>query len=79
MEVRNVRYGVVNVVERERYEKQWHVPFGYNYISYDEADAVKVCRRKKGPNWIVEKIFHTNEEINRKAEIFRGGNFKGKG
>lgn len=79
MEERNVRYGVVNVVERAKYEKEWQVPFGYNYISYDETDAISVCRKKKGSNWVVEKIYNTNDDINRKTEIFRGGNFKGKG
>lgn len=73
MDERNVRYGVVNVVDRANYEKQWQVPFSYNYISYNEAAAIAVCRKKKNRNWIVEKIYNTNDDINRKNEVFRSG------
>lgn len=72
-EERNVRYGVVNVVDRAKFEKIWQVPFGYTYMSFDKGEAIDICRKKKNNNWVVEKIFHTNDDTNRKVEIYRSG------
>ena len=61
MEERNVRYGVVNVVDRANYEKQWQVPFGYDFITYNELDAISVCRKKKNRNCV--QFIVSNEVI----------------
>lgn len=78
MEERFVRYGVVNVVERAKYERLYQVPYGYHFMTFNEAEAITACRKKKNPNWVVEKIFHTNDDVNKTHEIFRSGKFEEK-
>ncbi len=66
------RFGVVNTLERERYEKEYNVSYGYEFISYKEAEAIKECRQFNNPNFIVERI----KDGNIKEEIFRSGNYE---
>lgn len=66
------RFGVVNTLEREKYEKEFNVSYGYNFISFDEAEAVIKCRTFNNQNYIVERI----KDDNIREEIFRSGNFK---
>lgn len=76
----NVRYGVVNKVMREKYEKEFHVPFGYDYISYKKGESIAYCKTLKKDadykNVIVERIFDTAIATNKKEQIFRGGVLK---
>lgn len=65
------RFGVVDVVTREKYEKEYQLPYGYQFISYDETEAITECRRLKNDSFIVERI----HGMNCKEEIFR--NFQG--
>jgi hypothetical protein len=75
MEETNVRYAVVNETDRINYEKQWQLPKGYEFISYDPEKAISICRGKKGNGWVVEKIFNIPDGVvNYKSIIFRGGN-----
>ena len=76
MKEANVRFGVVNVIERAKYEKLYQVPFGYVFTTFNEDDAVKFCKKRNNTNMIVEKIFDTQTATNNKVEVFRGGNFK---
>jgi hypothetical protein len=73
----NVRYGVVNYVLREKYEKEYHLPFGYDYMTYSKKEALAYCRSLKGDpmygNYIVEEIYDTEASVNMREEIFRGG------
>jgi hypothetical protein len=73
MKEANVRYGVVNVVERAKYEKLFQIPFGYALTTFDEREAIIFCKKQKNPNMIVEKIFDTLDATNNKVEVFRGG------
>jgi len=70
---RNVRFGVVNVAERTKYEKTFHIPFGYAFTTYEEEKAIRYCQKQNNPNMIVEKIFDTKYATNNKTEIYRGG------
>jgi len=72
----NIRYGVVNVVERARYEKIFHINLGYALITFNEGEAIAFCKKKRNPNVIVEKIYDNYRAVNNKIEIFRGGVFK---
>jgi inorganic pyrophosphatase/exopolyphosphatase len=76
MEKRNVRYGIVNTMKRERYEREFHLPYGYEYITYEKAKAIVICRKKNDSNYIVEEIFNTTDSINYKQEIYRSGGEK---
>ena len=69
----NVRYGVVNFVLREKYEKKYHLPYGYEYMTYDEQDAIDYCRRGDIENFVVEMIYDTHLASNLKEEIYRSG------
>lgn len=72
----NVRYGVVNDLDRIAFEKKWQIPAGYDHITYDQTEATVMCR-KKGKGWVVEKIFNMpNKVVNFKTVIFRGGDYK---
>jgi hypothetical protein len=71
MEKRKIRYGVVNYVLREEYEKEWHLPFGYEYITYNEQDAINYCREQRYDTFIVEMIYDTEKGNNFKEEIYR--------
>jgi hypothetical protein len=67
----NVRYGVVNVEERTKYEKENQVSFGYEHLGRSEEKAIRICRKKNNPNWIVEKIYDTYKAKNNRVEIYR--------
>ncbi len=69
----NVRYGVVNAVERLKYEKLYQVPFGYAFTTFDKDEAITFCKKGKNTNMIVEKIFDSYDATNNKEEVFRGG------
>jgi hypothetical protein len=69
----NVRYGVVNVLDRENYEKKFHINFAYDLVTYDKIEAIKHCRAKSNSNWIVERIFNTKTVNNFREEIYRSG------
>lgn len=75
----NVRYGVINDVNRIAYEKKWQVPAGYDYITYDQTEAIVFCRKKGSSavsGWVVEKIFNLpNKVVNFKTIIFKGGDY----
>ncbi len=74
------RFGVINQVDRAKYEKHYQVPFGYDYMSFDKKQAIAYCKALKGdpryPNFIVERIYDTPDTSNNREEIFRGGDFK---
>lgn len=76
MKERNVRYGVVNVKKRIAYEKEHQVSFGYEHIGKSMDKAIRICRKKKNSNYIVEKIYDTNIAKNNKMEIYRSGIFE---
>jgi len=67
---KNIRYGVVNEVERKEYEKEWHLSRGYFFISRDKKKAIKICRNMKNSDFIVEMIYD-EEFSNLKEEIYR--------
>lgn len=69
----NVRYGVVNDVDRSEFEKEWHLPYGYSYLTYDKQDAIAQCRDLKDSDFIVEEIYNTAGGTNFKTEIYRSG------
>ena len=60
------RYGVVNEDVRNKYEKEWQVSYGYDFISFDYSIAKKVCK-DKGEGHIVERISGSEREI-----VYRG-------
>ena len=66
------RFGVVNTLERARYEKEYNVSYGYEFISFKKTEAIKECRQFNNSNFIVERI----RDDNTREEIFRSGNFK---
>ncbi len=72
----NVRYGVVNTEMREKYEKEYHVSYGYDFISYRKFEAISSCKKFNDSNYIVERIYDTLDTKNKKEEIFRSGSFK---
>lgn len=72
----NIRYGVVNTVKRSGYEKEFHVPYGYHFISYRKFEAISNCKNMNDSDYIVERIFDTFDVQNKKEEIFRSGSFK---
>lgn len=76
MEEFNVRYGVVNVVEREKYEKKFQISYGYEYTTWNDLSAISYCRRKNNSNFIVEKIFNTKKTTNKKQEVYRSADLK---
>lgn len=77
MKESNERFGVVNVEMRTKYEKCYHIPFGYDYMTFRKQEAIAYCKALKADprykNFIVERIFDTPVAANFKEEIFRGG------
>lgn len=69
----NVRYGVVNDVNRNDYEKEWQLPYGYSHLTYDKQEAIAHCRDLKNSDFIVEEIYDTAFGTNFKNEIYRSG------
>jgi len=67
------RYGVVNEIERMKQEKTFHVPFGYDFISFNYRQAEDECRKKaKGvKGYIVEKISTDFNRVNAKEVVYR--------
>jgi hypothetical protein len=69
------RYGVVNVIIRTSYEKEYQVPYGYDLICYDREEAITECKKfneSEGTNnYIVERIYDDGYACNNKEEIFR--------
>ena len=71
----NVRFGVVNVADRMKYEKTFHIPFGYEFTTFHEQEAIAYARKQKNPDVAVERIFDTSKASNNKVEVFRSGDF----
>lgn len=71
----NVRYGVVNFVRREKFEKEFHLPYGYGFVTWNKEEAIKVCRDYKDDH-CVEMIYDTATGKNLIEEIYRSGNEK---
>jgi hypothetical protein len=69
----NVRYGVVNVVDRTNFEKKFHINCAYELITYDKMEAVKYARALNNSDYIVERIFNTKTANNFREEIYRSG------
>jgi hypothetical protein len=72
----NIRFGVVNIVDRNRYEKTYHLPFGYLLTTFKENEAILHAKKMNNNNVIVEKIFDNQIAVNNKEEIYRSGKFK---
>lgn len=72
----NVRYGVVNVMKREKYEKKNQTPFSYLFVTQDKGKAIRACAKRKDTNFIVERIFDTEKIKNNREEIFRSGKYE---
>lgn len=64
------RFGVVNGKERDRYEKYWQIPFGYEFITFDRDKAIDYCQKTKNPDMIVEQI-HTGDLIDRRGLLIK--------
>lgn len=72
------RYGVVNTEMREKYEKEYQVPYGHDYICYDADEAIKECNKLNeeenfmdGMKFIVERIYDDAAVCNNREEIYR--------
>ena len=61
------------------YEKMFQIPYGYELTTFDERDAINYAKKQKNPNVIVEKIFDNTVAVNNKEEIYRSGDFQGRG
>ena len=72
---KNIRYGVVNSVEREKYEKEYQIAYGYELMTYNKNEAIFYAKGLNNPDYIVEEIYNTSETNNNKEEIFQSGNF----
>jgi hypothetical protein len=68
----NIRYGVVNFIMREMYEKDYQLAYGYDFITRSEKEAIRECK-KFGNKYAVEKIYDDPIQNNLRVEIFRGG------
>lgn len=55
------RYGVVDPKKRYEYETKWQLPFMHDFISFDENEAIRYCRKNFGT--VVEKITEEYREI----------------
>jgi len=71
------RYGVVNAVLREKYEKEFQVPFGYDHICYSAEEAIAECKKMNeeenflnGNPFIVERIFDNAYACNNREQIY---------
>ena len=77
----NARFGVVNNAMRIKYEKEFQVSYGYDFISFNKYESIVQCKKlssmnNNDSNWIVERIFDTSVIKNNQEEIFRSGDFK---
>jgi hypothetical protein len=55
------RYAVVNQIERDDFEKEWQMPYGYAscYITLDMEDAMNYMEQECPVNeigWVVEEV-----------------------
>ena len=64
------RYGVVNEIERNRFEKKFHVPFGYDLVTFNYRKAEDACK-DKGKGYVVEKISTSFGRSNERDIIYR--------
>ena len=75
------RYGVVNAIVREKYEKEYQVPYGYDYICYDAETAVAECKKLNEENTdlipchVVERIYDDGYASNNREEVYRSEEF----
>lgn len=49
------RYGVVHNDNRIKFEKDFQIPYGYSFVSFDYDEAKKECD-KLGKGYVVDKI-----------------------
>jgi hypothetical protein len=64
------RFGVVHQKDREKFEKKYHLPFGYNSVSFSQNVAEDICK-KQGAGYVVEKISTGYDRINEREIIYR--------
>ena len=64
------RYGVVHEEERNTYEKEWQMNFGYKFVTFNYREAEDICKGF-GKGYIVEKISTTPNRINERTIIYR--------
>ena len=55
------RFAVVNEIERDKFEKDWHMPYGYAacYVTMDLEDAMDFMETHypiEELGWIVEEV-----------------------
>lgn len=62
------RYAIINVEDRDNFEKEWQLPYGYNncYVNTDLGDTIDEFRyyydgRHEG--YIIEKIDEYGREV----------------
>lgn len=64
------RYGVVNEEARTQYEKEWQIPMGYKFVTFDQKMAETVCR-DLGKGYIVERITSSAYSQNDREIVYR--------
>ena len=64
------RFGVVHQKDRVKFEKKYHVPFGYKTVSFSQKVAEDICK-ELGAGYIVEKISSGYDKINGLEIIYR--------
>lgn len=64
------RYGVVNDEERDKYEKKWQIPCGYEFISFNYKKAEDFCK-DAGKGFVVERISSHYGKTNERQIIYR--------
>ena len=72
----NLRYGVVNLEVRERYEKDFQLSYGYDFITRNKREAIEYCKSLKMNEYVVEKIYDDFKSNNNKEVIFKGGEYE---
>jgi hypothetical protein len=65
------RFGVVNELTRAEYEKEWQIPMGYEFVSFDKEKAITMCKEFKGHGYIVERITTSAYSQNDKEIVYR--------
>ena len=61
------RFGVVNPKKRERFEKKFHVAYGYDFVSFDKKEAIAKANK---PGLVVEQIHTDYDNVNKTWIIF---------
>jgi hypothetical protein len=64
------RFGVVHEKDRAKFEKTFHLPFGYHSVSFNQNTAEGVCK-DLGSGYVVEKISTSYDKINGSEIIYR--------